>query len=242
MKGVLGKISDAVRLTAVRLGLRAHPPHVNAEIARLLRGHGVRAVLTDDAVALPDHGCRIESFISGEQAYEKGHTCRLDVHFTLPGGETVLESFAGVGDGFDGARGDALQNFVRGSFHVLLRGLLIGGADEQVDVEEWRVGGERAVATIGAVTSRGVGPDGNVPTAWFTTLEAEIKRLGLAADLTWIRFYYGHANQATMAVEVLRNNEPWREVEETMAALSWPESDAFYSVRLFLILRRVVQP
>jgi hypothetical protein len=59
----------------------------------------------------------------------------------------------------------------------------------------------------------------------------------MSNHLCWIRFYYGHLSDPTRITEVLLNNEPWPEVAEAMEAVAWPQSESFYSVRLFLILR-----
>jgi len=210
-------------------------------IVELLRAlfehHGVSVDAQDGVLDLGD-GHRIEAVVVNEEVHGNGRTCQLDLYLEMPDGQVLVESFAGMGEDRRRAVGNALESFIRSSFHVILRGLLREGEDEQVEVEQWDVRGRRYTATIGGVTSRGTHPDGQVPTGWFPELESAIRNADLTADAYWVRFYYAQMNRKAMAVEVLLNNEPWISAREAMGALSWPLSDDFYSVRLFLILRR----
>lgn len=213
-------------------------PDLTAATSTLLRDHHVATLRDAETIQLPEHGCRVIPMVFDENVHETGVTCCFDVQFELSDGSVIIETFAGIGSDAGDARRDAFENFVRSSFHVILRAVLLPMPDPQVDVEEWLVSGERFIATLGTVTARSpVSPEWKVPTGWFATLEDAIKQSRLPKRLCSIRFYYGHLSDTNDITEVLLNNEPWPEVAEAMKSFEWPRSDGFYSVRLFLILR-----
>lgn len=204
-----------------------------------LQHHGVRTARSGSRLLLPDHGCHFETKVAASVPREQGHMIRLDVTMTFADGRFIQESFAGLGSDVTGAQRDAFDNFLRSSFHVLLRAFLVPEDDEQVTIEEWQIDGQRYVAIIGGIVARGSQPAANVPFAWFRDLEAAIKANGPLQPTNWIRFYYAHMSSSSTAVEVLLNNEPWPAVAEAMANVDWPKSGPFYSVRLFLVLSAV---
>jgi hypothetical protein len=174
----------AARRPVVPIAVRdADPPDLTAATVALFREHSIKSREDGGAVDLPDHGCRVMPIVVSETIYETGCTCQLDVRLELSDGTVVIESFAGIDHDAAKARLDGFENFVRSSFHVLLRAVLLPAPDDQVDVEEWVIGEQRFVVTIGCVTARRPAPDWPVPTQWFETFEAAIKRTVAATAL-----------------------------------------------------------
>jgi Family of unknown function (DUF6348) len=201
---------------------------IAATIAEMFRDHGVAASANGGVIAFDDHEEAVRVFFS--------ESC-LEVVVFLADGREVIEGFGGFGKEPWAVLTDAMQNFARSSFHVLLRALFAPGIpDEQVDVETWQCGGKRYVATVGALVGRGVDFEA-APNDWYTLLVHAIQERELPSPLNWIRVYYGHMRGKMMATEVLLNNDPWPELEELLRGYAWPASEEFYSVRLFLMLR-----
>jgi hypothetical protein len=203
-------------------------------LASILAAHGVETDRDDGLIVLPQQGAGAVAYL----AWSRPDTCELQVRFALADERVIIENFAGIGANAREAEQDAWRNFTLSSFHPLLRGVLIGGSDEQVEVEEWIVGGSPYRVVIGAATQRRPPSGEELPPAWFDALQKAITEAGVGSDLNWVRFFYGQLNrQAT--VEVLLNNQAWPEVAAAMTALPWPTVEGYYSVRVFLTLSRI---
>ena len=114
--------------------------------------------------------------------------------------------------------------------------LLLPGADDQVEVEEWVIHGRRYRAVIGTVLSRGIDADGGIEGGWRPTLRAAIEEAGVGKGLNWVSFFTAQFSGRVAELEVLLNNDPWPAVAEKMRALPWPLAEDYQSVRLFLTL------
>lgn len=207
-------------------------------IRAAFESHGIAADDVAGTSYLAAGGLAVGVEVFNEDRTASGWSCQIDVRVVLPDARILIESFSGLGADRAAMFRDALESFVRSSFHVLLCALITATPDDQVDVEEWIVGGTRYRAFIGDVVSRGRPPGGRPPTDWFPDFERAIGALDLDGDLHWIRLYYAQMNHETMAVEVLLDNEPWNSVQSQMAAFPWPRAAEFYSARIFMMLRR----
>src|SRR5262249_55783631 len=160
-----------------------------------------------------------------------GMSVQLDVRFEVAPGQTVIESFAGVGQTREQALADALQNFAANSFHVILAAFLERD-DAQVSKEEWSMGGRKRSVTVGNVGIRGKPPvQGAQLVGWFKLFEEKLKSEQLAPGTHWVRLYYAQLRGKAIACEVLLDNEMWEEMQADMAAIDWPAGQDFYSVR-----------
>lgn len=164
---------------------------------------------------------------------------RLDMQVLVHDGVLIEECFAGMGTG-DLGLADGLQNFTINAFHVLLSALWCHHDPDQVVIETWTVDGRTYNAYIGNVGTRsstGVTP--SVPANLMPVLQTAIAAEPLARDLHWFRFYVGNVkNEFTL--EALLDNEPWPSGLEALASCGWAPCDSFYSARLFMILREMV--
>ncbi len=203
----------------------------------LFRGHEVDVARHSDIILFPAHP---KLWADGEAFATTERTTQVDVRIGLSDGRMLIESFAGVGSSADERTEDALVAFSRASLHVLLCGLFGIAPDEQVECEEWVVGGRARSVVIGTITTRfgyPVGTDQNPDIGFFGAFEQAIRAQSLPPGLHWIRLYHCEHERKCLANEVLLNNEPWVEVESAMADFSWPLCDRTYDVRVFLILR-----
>ncbi len=88
----------------------------------------------------------------------------------------------------------------------------------------------------------GIGSGGALPSApplpagLFPSIERAIRAEPLDARLHWFRhFFCAFGNQRT--VEALFDNQPWEAGMQNLAALDWQDSQGYYSVRNFLMLK-----
>jgi hypothetical protein len=109
--------------------------------------------------------------------------------------------------------------------------------DDQVSREEWTIGGKMRSVIIGNVGIRGNLPEGEQAVAWFKPFEEKLKAKQLGPGKHWVRLYYGQMQRKAMACEVLLDNDVWYEMQSEMAAINWPAEDAFFSVRVFLVIQ-----
>ncbi|MDU9413381.1 DUF6348 family protein [Pseudomonas sp. zfem005] len=210
------------------------PVFVTQRLAALFESHGVEFVVHDDWVAPGGRLPAIRAtWYPGEQ------TGRLNVDVLLEDDNRQFqEAFVGLGEGESGLQ-DAWQNFCRNSFHVLLSALWGHVDEEQVMVETWQVGEQRFEAHLGNLGLRGA--DGKVPelpAELFPSIETQIRAQPLDARIHWFRhFFCAFSNQRT--VEALFDNDAWQAGMDSLSRLGWQDSQAYYSVRHFLVVKPI---
>jgi hypothetical protein len=210
-------------------------------LLELFRSHGVEALAEGAWITFPGRpNLRASASVARETPGSSWLSVQLDVRLQLSADRAVCESFAGVGLDREQAVADGFRNFVANSFHVLLAAFFAapeGGDDPQVSRERWAVGGSPARAVVGNVGVRGKPPvEGAALVAWYDCLRELIQGRQLRPGTHWVRLYYGQTGGKPLACEVLLDNDVWDEVQAEMAAFAWPAGDAFYSVRIFLVL------
>jgi hypothetical protein len=207
-----------------------------ALIATLLEGHGVVPRRSEGILAFQG-GWSLATEVFREEQHPNGRrSAQLDVRLQLPDGRVLIESCAGIGDDSASVVKDAVENFMRGSLHVLLHAFWLSEPDEQVDIENWIIGENGFHAVMGGATGRGTQPSGGIPLGWFATFEDAVKSSRLSPTTHWIRVYYAQVQGQPMAVEVLFDNEPWVSVQQIIQNIEWPQTEEFYSVRFFMVL------
>ncbi|HEU4556911.1 MAG TPA: DUF6348 family protein [Longimicrobium sp.] len=211
-------------------------------VEELLAAHGVRTgryqgwLVDVEGRLLPPVRARIETATPTRDAV----TARLDVEVMASARHRIGESFAGMGGDVGEAAASALENFARSSLHVLLSALWEMPDDEQVTTEEWTLDGTVYRATLGNHTIRSFGGEPvEVPAQFVDELHSLTTSLSAAEELYWVRAFYANMDESSHTVEVLLNNETWPAAQAAIAALPWERRPTFYSVRLFLILKRI---
>ena len=167
-------------------------------------------------------------------------TARLDVEVIASDHHRIGESFAGMGGDAREAAVSAVENFARSSLHVLLAALWEMPDEEQVTTDAWTLDGGVYRVTLGNYTIRSFGgAPVAVPDELIGQLHSLVTSLPAAEELYWVRAFYCSLHGSRETVEVLLNNESWPAAENALAALPWERRPTYYSVRLFLVLRRL---
>jgi hypothetical protein len=213
---------------------------LTGEINRLLKIHGLNTEVINEWIIVNGDLPALTAAIANEQQHENGIVLRLDVVVMLESEMTIHESFAGIGETREEAVNNALENFCDNSLHVLLAALWGVVDKDQVTIEKWEINGSRWVATIGGYGVRGSNVEGlELPETLFPTIETRIKELPLSKPVHWVRTFYCNLNDTERVAEVLLDNEPWNSGRGAIENLNWAASNEFYSVRNFLMLRKL---
>jgi hypothetical protein len=213
-------------------------------IGSLFGAHGVLTSLRDGwLVPLLPSGPAIQTRLTTEAVTEKGATVRLDVLFAVSEAFTPVESFAGFGATLDDAADNALDGFIASSLHVLLAALYGHLEPSQVTIEQWLMSGEEYDAIIGHyVTRTFAGPVPPLGDDVLPSLKGLVCALPGTEQLYWLRMFYANFVGGEQLCEVLLNNQTWEEAQSAVAALPWETRDSSYSVRLFLVLKKLRSP
>ncbi len=168
--------------------------------------------------------------------YPREDSGLLEVDVLLEDKRIINECFAGIGSGREGLN-DALQNFCINSFHVLLASLWGLTDTDQVMTENWNFRGKEYTAFIGNIGTRGSGEvDAEIPDGLFETIEKSIRNEPLKDNLSWFRcFFCSVSGEKTF--EALKDNEVWQSGVSALKTLPWANTNGYYSVRNFLVLR-----
>ena len=141
-----------------------------------------------------------------------------------------------MGEGDDGMY-DALTSFTANSFHVFPAALWGNNDPEQINAEEWMIGGKHYVAYVGNFGIRN--SDGitvHVPASLFSEIEAVIK-----SELSRTIFIgFASTSVTWKIISLLRRLKTMRFGKKVYVASEeriWERRSGFYSVRLFAVLR-----
>lgn len=204
-------------------------------LAAAVEAHGVLVERAADGLLLgPLHLPAYARIVRRESAW-----VQLDVGLRLPDGRVLIESCVGLGATAAEQRRDAFAAFSANALHVLLEALCDHTCEEQVERDEWRCGAHDYTAFLGPYTFRtsGGGPP-SLPDDLYDTVQAALQAAPLGRDTHWFRLYYAQAQRQPVVMEVLLDNETWPDAERVLRDVPWALDDRFYSVRLFLVLRR----
>lgn len=204
-------------------------------LANMLLAHDLPSIEYKDWLLVDEQlpAMRAETFDFKE--YENGAGIRLDITLLLASKKTITESYLGIGKNKISAIQNAFQNFVANSFHVFLSAFWQITNDDQIGIEEWEIKGNKWKVYIGNFGCKG---DFNIPENLFKIIEEQIQEENLEEDLYWLRIYYANVNSREIMIETLKNNEVWPEMENKLKTVAWDNSDKFYSLRNFIILKR----
>lgn len=203
-------------------------------LCQLFERHGVEMDRYNDWILKDGSLPAIRAKWSQHEAENSG---RLDVQIALDKDTYIEECFVGYGKEHKGTL-DALHNFMINSFHVCLAAFWDEIDEEQVTVEDWEVSGKQWRAYIGNYGCRSASAQTPpVPEGLFERIEAAIKREDLTSSMHWVRLFYGNVDKKKSYSEVLLDNKSWEAGEQVLTEINWPQSDVYYSMRLFFILK-----
>jgi hypothetical protein len=76
----------------------------------------------------------------------------------------------------------------------------------------------------------------HIPHRLFPAIRDAVVSQSLAATLHWLRIFVSNVN-GEFTFEVLLDNEEWPAGVDAMKSLPWEQSNGYYSVRHFLVIR-----
>ncbi|MBJ6759799.1 hypothetical protein JGU66_03430 [Myxococcaceae bacterium JPH2] len=209
----------------------------NPILRELLESHGVACQEEGEWLRLGAGSVRAQAAWVHAEGTDPKRTVQFDVAIAPWAGRMWVESFGGLGGSPELARRDAVQNFVRGSLHVLL-GAFLRAPDSHVSVREWRIGGSLRQVILGDVMIRSAQPPEQAgPPAWFKALSGALETVALSPGIHALRVFFAQMNHAPMTLEVQLDNAPWPELRAALEAAPWPRAEAFLSHRLFAIIQ-----
>ena len=213
--------------------------NVNAQLQALFNGHGVATIPLEQKFLLVAKQLALVASTVSKQEFPSGISSRLDVSVTIKD-RAIIESFGDVGDTAEIALANNLQNFARNSLHIIIGALQGVEQDEQFAVEQWQINGNAWKAYIGNYGVKTIGNQPiHIPADLFPQIEHIIQALPLSKEFHWFRFFFSCNNAKISAAEFLYDNNVFGEAIEELINLDWQLTDNFYSVRLFLMLRRL---
>jgi hypothetical protein len=241
------------------------PERVLEVLAPLFRGHGVNCIEESGVLRFPDKpdyywldGCAIQRYPTSVQ---------LDVRLGVFPGRYVIESVVGVrGTTPQEKVDDALYYFMQAVLHVLIAGFFGQPECHGTSFEMWNIGGIGKQVFIGPCTNRMGMPVLSKPDApresggWLKKAMSRIlgsadtespeidmagvdffldrlKKASYADGDHWVRLYHARKDGDCIANEVLLDNEPWDELQDSVRAFDWPIQQGVYDVRIFIIIR-----
>ncbi|MDR9767896.1 DUF6348 family protein [Shewanella baltica] len=209
------------------------PLDIKEYICELLQGHDVPFHIENEWVVPYGELPAIRS-----TWFQKETSGVFEVEVLLDGGRIINECFSGVGVSKEGIL-NGLENFCANSFHVLLSSFWNKHDPNQVEIENWSLHGIHYKAYIGNLGTRATeGVEVSVPKALFESLEKAIKNEVLASEISWFRVFFGSVS-GEFTFEALKENEVWEKGISMLRELPWGKSEGYYSVRQFIVLRKV---
>ena len=214
--------------------------NANTELEALFKNHNFSATKRDDLLILNlEKEVTIESRLN-QREHEKGCTSQLDVSVKLPNGQAIVESFGDLGENKQDAKIKNIQNFALNSFHPITACLTNNKEDKQVTIETWTINHFNWYTFIGNFCMKGLSSESvSIPKELFPSIEHLLRRhIHDGQDYFWGRFFLGQFHQKVSNIEFLVNNENHKAGQSVLSNLPWELMDDFYSIRMFVILKK----
>ncbi|WP_226184760.1 DUF6348 family protein [Hymenobacter nitidus] len=212
---------------------------MNSQLQSLFEQHSISTLAVDDKVLLlTRQPTLLQSRVMSRQ-FPNGATSQLDVRLFIKD-LVLVESFGDVGETPEAALANNLANFAHNSLHVFLAALQAAEQNDQVTVEDWQINDFHWRAYIGNYGIKSTkGQLVPVPEELFPQLVGLVQSLPLTQDYHWFRFFVSSNDGQVSAPEVLFDNDPLPTAKLEFTNFTWPLTPDFYSIRLFLVLRKV---
>jgi hypothetical protein len=212
---------------------------LNDWLFRHLKASGVRALWLGEWVACENENATWQVKVMAEEVVSDGRLVRMNTILQIHG-QAVVEPVLGHGPTFLKAVEDAVRTCEDNVLPVLLTAFFDRPQPEgAVDQAEVAIDGVKRRVTMGSVTTWGRLPEiapGQLDLGWLREFTKRLKGQKLPPGTHWVRLYYNQRHRAAIDCEVTLDNRPWKELQAEMAGISWPKSEAFYRVRLFLVI------
>ncbi len=195
--------------------------------------HGVNCTVEDDWVIPYGRLPAIRAFW-----YPSEQNGRLDIQVLVENDVLIEECFAGIGAGSQGYY-DALQNFMVNSLHVFLAAFWDLNDSEQVVTERWQVLDESYSVYIGNFGTRSSEQvNFSIPNGLLAEIENTLKKESLHENTHWIRIFFCNVS-GEQIFEALLDNKNWESGVSCLKQISWEKNEGYYSIRNFILLRKL---
>jgi len=165
---------------------------------------------------------------------------QLTIELFINSERIVVESFSGMGEDETERLKNAFSSFIYHSSHIFLSAIW-GVESKEVKVEKWLVNGVEYQAYIG---NRGVmnydkERELEIPNSYEQKVKETICSEPLEEKFHWFTMFYANMNGLDTHAEILKDNIKWNVGEKVLKSLDWRRSNHYYSVRQFIVLKRV---
>ncbi|QHT65566.1 hypothetical protein GXP67_02245 [Rhodocytophaga rosea] len=214
--------------------------NINLELLDLLQQHGIQAALVNGQVKVKTHPqLTIDSQVNFQE-YPQGVASQLDVLVETPD-QQIVECFGDIGETKQQARQNNIKNFCRNSFHPLIA-CFFDYPIQDINVETWQIDSQTYQVYIGNYgTKSNAGVVKGIPDTLFSQLENYIKQIPFNQSYHWIRWYIRYNQGVVDPIEFLIDNQPDEGGSKVIEAIQWPRSDGYYSVRQFILLKKITR-
>lgn len=144
----------------------------------------------------------------------------------------IKQSLAGWGKDMDEAISMAFENFNRSTLHTVLAAFF-PEKHSDISVEIWNIAGKNWKVCFDSIVYFCADPETQVQLKslpLFDTLKKCVENKQYSEKINWLSFF---VNGTTL--EVLLNNEIWKEGLEAFQKVSWPQTGQYFSARIFVI-------
>lgn len=204
-------------------------------ISDLFMNHNVRCTVKDNKILFDKEQISIEVYCYDKTSNPNLNVLQLDVNLYY-GINPITESFAGIGENFDSANINAIENFTHNSFHTILSAFFISKFDKEIQKYNWSINNREFEVYSSNIGIRGTKPQ-KLNTEWLKQFEIEILKLELEEGIHSIRLFYSQDQNQTTVCEVLLNNNISIQLQEKAKFFDWQKQEEFYSLRVFMILK-----
>jgi hypothetical protein len=214
---------------------------VNAQLADLLRNHGVHINVGSEFVTADlSGGLKFKTRVIYHEI-NSGINSRLDVMILTNTGERIIECFGDFGVTLDDAINKNFHNFSIGSLHPILAAFGSQGHEtlRHVEIEEWVVNEKTWKVYIGNIVPKSMGGKHYAPPSqFFESVEHTIRKQNLTNRFHWFRSYYCQVNANITEKEFLMDNEA-KNADLIFTTVPLMPNVNFYSCRNFILLNRI---
>lgn len=203
-------------------------------LLELVQAHGYSAELRGEEVVVEGQlVCSVTLF--GEWPMADGRvSTQLDfsLQFEKATHRKIKQSLAGWGKDAHEAIGVAFENFNRSTLHIVL-GAFFPKKKHDITVENWDLNGKKWKVYFDSIVYLCADAETNnqlknLPI--FDTLKKCLGNKTYNEKINWVSVFV-----SGNVIEVLLNNEPWKEAVEVFEKLSWPQTGQYFSARIFVI-------
>ncbi len=212
-------------------------PTPNEFLRQSILNHNETCSAVGDWIVFGNGKYKMHGRLSDDDTNDR-HVIRFDVEVDIGNERIIQESFVGIAEDINSAIGQAYSNFLAGSFHVLLAGL-IGHKCEQVEGESFEAGnrvrvilenGVQIKSSIKLMDTKGV-------LGWYDAFVDAIMKQKFDDRPHWVRVYVAQNENQIMVTECLLDNEEWQQGISVLSGYNWPFMASFYSVRMFVMIK-----